>query len=78
MGMIDSAVTIAQVVLFAVVAIVVVGVVFAYYTMNIKKDNKEEKNTVKKVDPNIAKDKITSFLPFDSVEDNMIMMDMGR
>jgi len=77
MGMLNSLNDILLVVTISVVVIVVLGGTFIFYAMNKKKDDNEPKKVVKKVDPNVAKDKIASFLPFDSIEDNMIMMDMG-
>jgi len=77
MGMLDSLTSIVQVVLIAIVVLVVIAVVFFYYTTNIKKKDPTVEKVAKKVDPNIAKEKIASFLPFDSLEDNMIMMDQG-
>jgi len=77
MGMIDNITTIVQVVLISVIVIAVIGGAILYYMMNKKNDNKTPEKVVKKVDPNIAKEKIAGFLPFDSIEENMIMMDQG-
>jgi len=77
MGMIDNITTIVQVVLIAIIVIAVIGGGILYYIMNKKESDKSPEKVAKKVDPNIAKEKITSFLPFDSIEENMIMMDQG-
>lgn len=77
MGMLDSINDILTIAVISVIVIAVLGGAFIYYAMNKKEENKEPGKVAKKVDPNIAKEKIASFLPFDSIEDNMIMMDMG-
>ena len=77
MGMLDNIASIVQVVLIATVVLLAIGVAVVYYMTNIKKKDPETGKVVKKVDPNVAKEKIASFLPFDSIEDNMIMMDNG-
>lgn len=49
-----------------------------YFSSKNKKNNPGQTETKKKtIDPNVAKDKIASFLPFDSIEDDMIVMDKG-
>lgn len=77
MGMLSNLTDIIQVVLIAVIVLAVIAIAVLYYMTKVKKDDTTPKNTVKKVDPNIAKDKIANFLPYDSIEDNMIKMDMG-
>ena len=52
------------------IALIIMFIAFKVINFVVKK-------VAKKVDPNIAKEKIASFLPFDSLEDNMIMMDKG-
>ena len=58
-----------------VIFVLVVG--YVYYINDVKKKDTGVGKAEKKVDTNIAKEKIINFLPFDSVEDNMIMMDKG-
>ena len=77
MGMISNITDIVQVVLIAVIVLAVIAVAVLYYMSKVKKDDTTPQNTVKKVDPNIAKDKIANFLPYDSIEDNMIKMNLG-
>ena len=77
MSMLQSLTDIMQVVLISVIVICVLGGAFIYYKMNNKNNQKQDTNKVKKVDPNVAKDAIKNFLPYDSIEENMIKMDKG-
>lgn len=77
MGMLDNVTDIVQVVLIALVVLLAIGVAVVYYMTNVKKKDPSTEKVAKKVDPNVAKEKIASFLPFDRLEDNMIMMDQG-
>lgn len=77
LSMFSNLTDILQIVTISVVVIVVLGGAYVYYVMNKKKDNNVPEKVAKKVDPNIAKEKIANFLPFDSIEENMIMMDKG-
>lgn len=77
MSLLDSLSDILFIVSVSLFVIFVLAVAYVYYINNIKKKDAGAGKVEKKVDPNIAKEKIINFLPFDSVEDNMIMMDKG-
>ena len=78
MTTIDNITFIIQIVL--VVFLALIGAVGAgiYFSSKNKNNNPGTTETKKKtIDPNVAKDKIASFLPYDSIEDDMIVMDKG-
>jgi len=78
MTLVENIIFVAQIVLF--VLIVAIGCVFVVYQVNKnKKPAQADDNKKKKVvDPNLVKDNIKNFLPYEKIEDDMIISDMGE
>jgi len=79
MTSIDSILLIIKIVLGIVIVAVGVGLALWFFNKDKKPTTADnDKKNKKVIDPNVAKENIKNFLPYEAIEDDMIIMDMGE